>query len=144
MSNLVTLKELALISNSDVIGSPDFCVQSVATLEDATNLDISFLVNPLYRNDALLTRAGCLIAAQSDYKYLSQNTKATGPLNFLISKNPYVTFAKISQFFNNKKKILYIYPTTILQLCYGSNSLSIRHPQYLIVLLPLAPLPSRL
>ena len=101
-SKKLSIGELALALDAQFLGDkPGVYLRGVATLQDAQYDQISFLVNPLYRQQALLSHAGVLIVNQSDYEFLTQtksyqdNTRVRA---YLVSKNPYALFARIAHY----------------------------------------------
>ena len=120
-SKKLSIGELALALDAQFLGDkPAVYLRGVATLQDAQYDQISFLVNPLYRQQALLSHAGVLIVNQADYEFLTQ-TKSyqdnTGVRAYLVSKNPYALFARIAQYFANLSKpniAGFIHPTAFI------------------------------
>jgi UDP-3-O-[3-hydroxymyristoyl] glucosamine N-acyltransferase len=68
-----------------------------APLDLAQKEHISFLVNPVYRDQALTTASGALIVSPADHEFLKAN--ASIQCSYLISPNPYALFARIAQYF---------------------------------------------
>lgn len=93
-----SLHELGEKFNLVVIGDPNQTISSLSPLETAKEGQLAFLVNPLYRNEALSSKAGCIIVNQADFDFLTANPSGNSR-NYLISKNPYASFARIAQFF---------------------------------------------
>ncbi len=83
-----TLGELAEHVSGSVQGDASVIIESVATLQNANNKQISFLTNPSYRKQLADTQAGAVIIhpAEAD----------NSPGNVLISDNPYAAYAKIA------------------------------------------------
>lgn len=94
-----TIAELAEHYSARLAGDGQLEVSSVATLADANQHQLAFLANPLYRADALASSAACIIVSESDYEYLSTHSDAGSKRAYLIHKNPYAVFARISQAF---------------------------------------------
>ncbi len=80
-----TLGELARVIGARLEGDPDIIVDGVAGLDEAGPSDLSFLVNPRYREAALHSSAGALVAG-SDERIDGR------PI--LRSDNPYLAFAR--------------------------------------------------
>ena len=95
--NFPSLQELADRFNLNLKGDASKVIKGLAPLETAQGSQLAFLVNPLYRKDALQTQAGCVIVSQVDYEYLQVNGISPSR-SFLIAKNPYAAFARIAQF----------------------------------------------
>jgi UDP-3-O-[3-hydroxymyristoyl] glucosamine N-acyltransferase len=69
-------------------------------LERAQSDQISFLSNPLYRQQASDSAAGALILSQADLDFLQVNPSAhLAKRVYFVSKNPYATFARMAQHF---------------------------------------------
>ncbi len=120
-SKKLSIGELALALDAQFLGDkPGVYMRGVATLQDAQLDQISFLVNPLYRQQALLSQAGVLIVNQADYEFLTQTTSMhsnTEVKAYLVSKNPYALFARIAQYFANLSKpnmTGFIHPTAFI------------------------------
>lgn len=86
-----TLEELAEITQSELVGTPDFQITGVDELETAGPSDLSFLANPKYREAAKKSKAGALC--------IDQTTPLVESRNYLISEKPSETFQKIISLF---------------------------------------------
>jgi UDP-3-O-[3-hydroxymyristoyl] glucosamine N-acyltransferase len=80
-----TLAQLAQYVGGKIKGDADVKITAVATLENATATDISFLSNPKYTNALQTTKAGAVI--------VGYDTKAPMPL--LIADDPYYAFSQV-------------------------------------------------
>lgn len=87
-----TLSELAKHIGGRVEGDPAFVIEGVATLATATNKDISFLSNTLYKKYLATTAAGAVI--------LTEESVASCPCHALVVRDPYVSYAKIAALLN--------------------------------------------
>jgi UDP-3-O-[3-hydroxymyristoyl] glucosamine N-acyltransferase len=69
---------------------------------------LSFLSNPLYRQQASDSLAGALIVNKADLEFLQANpgTDSSNRVYF-VSKNPYATFARMAQYFAKASAPLY-------------------------------------
>src|SRR5690348_5825841 len=83
-----TLGELAVQFGCTLRGNPDVVVTHVATLESADSSALSFLANPKYRIYLATTRAAAVVVDAA--------TADECPVAVLISKQPYVTYARIA------------------------------------------------
>src|SRR5687767_15915004 len=74
-----------------VVGPTDVKLSGVAPLAIATRSDLAFLANPLYRADALKTRAGAIVLSAADRDALqSQFLPLTGALTAMaVCDRPY-------------------------------------------------------
>ncbi len=91
-----TLAEIAEFIGSKVIGDCNAVVSNIATLESATNDSISFLSNKKYHKYIKTTLANAVI--------VSNSYKIDNKINYLISEDPYLSYAKLTTLF---KKTLY-------------------------------------
>jgi UDP-3-O-[3-hydroxymyristoyl] glucosamine N-acyltransferase len=83
-----TLDELASRFDCHVQGDASTRVSRVATLWAATPDAISFLANPLYRDELATTRAGAVI--------LNEAASKDCPTPCLVSPNPYACYAQVA------------------------------------------------
>jgi UDP-3-O-[3-hydroxymyristoyl] glucosamine N-acyltransferase len=92
--------ELAKQFQVSLIGEGSSFLNGLAPLEHAQSYQISFLSNPLYRQQASDSAAGGLILSQADLEFLQLNSKKnSAPRVYFVSNNPYATFARMAQFF---------------------------------------------
>jgi len=107
-----TAIELAKQFQASLVGEASLAFNSLAPLERAQSDQISFLSNPLYRQQASDSAAGALIVSQSDLDFLQANPGAHSASRvYFVSKNPYATFARMAQHF--AKSSLPQYPAGI-------------------------------
>ena len=95
-----TAIELAEQFQVSLVGDGSITLQGLAPLERAQVSQISFLSNPLYRQQASDSTAGGLIVSKADLDFLQANPgdQSAGRV-FFVSKNPYATFARMAQHF---------------------------------------------
>lgn len=79
-----------------VQGDPNCIIHGVGTIQNAEAGSIAFLDNPLYKKYLATTQAAAVILLATD---LSEC-----PVNAIVTRNPYYTYAKIAAFFNPKSK----------------------------------------
>ena len=84
----LSLGELAVRFGCILKGDPDLRVSRVAALENADGASVTFLANPRYRRHLKQTRAGVVV--------LDPKLGDECPVNALLAKNPYATFARIA------------------------------------------------
>lgn len=89
-----TLSQLAQHVGGKVKGNADVRITAVATLENATPADISFLANPKYAKALQTTKAGAVI--------VGKDTEAPVPL--LIAADPYYAFSQIVVLLHGHRK----------------------------------------
>ena len=95
-----TAIELAEQFQASLVGEASSVLIGLAPLERAQVNQISFLSNPLYRQQASDSLAGALIVGESDLAFLQANPGVgISKRVYFVSKNPYVTFAKMAQHF---------------------------------------------
>jgi len=88
---IATLKELADISSSTLVGDEDLEIFGVNTLDNASSKEASFLANPRYIEIMKKSEAGVICV---DKSFQVEENK-----NYLISEDPSLTFQKIIEFF---------------------------------------------
>ncbi|WP_339052148.1 UDP-3-O-(3-hydroxymyristoyl)glucosamine N-acyltransferase [Candidatus Lariskella endosymbiont of Epinotia ramella] len=91
-SRRTSVKEIASVSDCKIVGSSNSIVEGVATLKNAAKSDISFFNNPKYLEDFKNTSAGACIIKESDMEFAPKG------LTCLVTKNPYVAWAKALDF----------------------------------------------
>jgi UDP-3-O-[3-hydroxymyristoyl] glucosamine N-acyltransferase len=102
MSDTISLQTLAQKFGAVIVGNPEIHIRGLAPLDRADSSHISFLVNPLYRQQALESQSGVLIVNQADSDFLKSHSNRER--SFLISNNPYALFARIGQYFESLNK----------------------------------------
>ncbi|MEN9529514.1 MAG: hypothetical protein RI932_1387 [Pseudomonadota bacterium] len=75
----------------------------ISTLSSAESRQISFLTNSRYFDDALTSKAGAILCSAQDAQQLVSRALEKGATKvnntLLVCRNPYATFARLSQFF---------------------------------------------
>lgn len=84
----LSLGELAVRFGCILKGNPDLRVSRVAALESADAASVTFLANPRYRRYLQQTKAGVVV--------LDPKLADACPVNALLAKNPYATYARIA------------------------------------------------
>lgn len=100
----VTLASLATHFNIAFEGQPDLELTGLAPLDLAQAHQISFLVNPIYRQQALDSHAGVLILNAANHQFVKLGTQR--PKAYLIARNPYATFARVAQYFEQFRQTI--------------------------------------
>ncbi|MEA9598301.1 UDP-3-O-(3-hydroxymyristoyl)glucosamine N-acyltransferase [Polynucleobacter sp. AP-Sanab-80-C2] len=104
-----TAIELADLFQASLVGEASSEFIGLAPLELAQKNQISFLSNPLYRQQASDSSAGALIVSKADLDFLNANPGENTPQRaYFVSKNPYATFARMAQFFAKQSSPTYI------------------------------------
>ena len=95
-----TAIELANQFQASLVGEASSLFVGLAPLEQARPDQISFLSNPLYRQQASESKAGALIVSKSDLEFLQSQSASTKEQRvYFVSQNPYATFARMAQYF---------------------------------------------
>lgn len=90
-----TLAELAQRIGAEVQGDASFRVTGLATLEKAGPAQVAFLANPKYASQLESTAAAAVIV------HPDVAAKSASRANFLVSDNPYLSYAKAAQAFDS-------------------------------------------
>jgi len=91
-----TLKELADYVGGEVVGDENIKIKGVMTIDEATEGYITFVSNKKYIKKLGLTGASAIL--------VSPGMEAEGK-NLLITKNPYLAFAKVVDLMMNPEKV---------------------------------------
>ena len=91
-----SLAEIAEFIGSKIVGNSSAVVSNIATLENATKESISFLANKKYHKYIKTTLANAVI--------VSTSFELDDRLNYLVSEDPYLAYAKLTTLF---KKSIY-------------------------------------
>jgi UDP-3-O-[3-hydroxymyristoyl] glucosamine N-acyltransferase len=86
-----TLAEIAEFTGSQIVGNSLAVVNNIATLENANKDSISFLANKKYQKHIKTTSANAVI--------VSTSFEIDNRLNYLLSKDPYIAYAKLTTLF---------------------------------------------
>ena len=106
-----SLKKLAGFTKDKIIGKSNIIINKISSIENAISGNITFIDNKKYFERLNTTKASaCIISENVLNKY-----KFSKDLSFLVSKNPYLSYAKLLNIFypdikspkkDNKKDIL--------------------------------------
>ncbi|MGL4348526.1 MAG: UDP-3-O-(3-hydroxymyristoyl)glucosamine N-acyltransferase [Chlamydiales bacterium] len=114
MTVTYTLEELAIKTQSKLVGNPSYTISGVDELSHATSRDVSFLSNRKYIPELKTTQAGA-ICIDECFSLLIENSVGK---NFLISHNPSLAFQTILSLFisdtNNQSGFTGIHPTAVI------------------------------
>lgn len=111
MKNMsLTLKEIATLTQSTLIGDASLIISDVSDLENADKHDASFLSNPRYEQAMRHSKAGVV--------FITPQTEVLKDRNFLISENPSAAFQKLIDLFYGhdqlKTGFKNIHPTAVI------------------------------
>lgn len=113
-----TAIELAEQFEVSLVGDGLLALSGLAPLERAQSSEISFLSNPLYRQQASDSAAGALILSKADLEFLQANpTSNTAKRVYFVAKNPYATFARMAQYFAKVSAPIYasgVHPSAVI------------------------------
>lgn len=117
-----SLAELAVLTNSQLIGDPAHYITNVADLETAESCDASFLANPRYEHLMHQSRAGVI--------FVNCQSKVIPGRNFLINHHPSKAFQQIIDKLYEEAQELTgftkIHPTAVIhETCQIGNEVSI-------------------
>ena len=103
------LSELAEIAGAKYLGDSDCVIETVNTLSEAQQGDITFFSNERYRKELQQTKASAVILSQS---FVEDCPVA----NIIISDNPYLSYALIAQYLSKDLTRLpaSIHPTAVI------------------------------
>lgn len=88
------LKELAEITQSILEGNPEKEIRGAASIEDASENDITFIATSQYVETLNQSKAGAY--------FISPGALKPSNANFLITKNPTLAFEKVVELFDKK------------------------------------------
>ncbi len=89
----LTVAEIANIVGGQIVGDADIQIDRIASLDQATQHDVSFLSHLKFEQQLNTTQAGCVLLSDS-YAMASSNMK---PLTCVLCKDPYLAFARVAQ-----------------------------------------------
>jgi UDP-3-O-[3-hydroxymyristoyl] glucosamine N-acyltransferase len=95
------LGELVERLGGQLVGDPNLQVSGIAPLQDAGAAQISFLSNSKFRAQAAQSQAAALILSSADDAFVAQSYAGAR----IVTPNPYVYFARASQFFASLDQI---------------------------------------
>ncbi len=105
-----TLSELAELTQSTLIGDPEYIIRGVDALDSACSEDASFLANPKYRSLLKETKAGVIC--------IDRQTQPEEGKNFLVSDDPSRAFQAIVEAVlvsaHNSSGFTGIHPTAVV------------------------------
>jgi UDP-3-O-[3-hydroxymyristoyl] glucosamine N-acyltransferase len=101
-----SLAELAKLLQLECQGDADCAITALATLGRASDGQLSFLANQKYKKDLAASNAAAVI--------LDVETAKDYPGNCLISTNPYLSYAKASQLFDQTPPIKGIHSSAVI------------------------------
>ncbi len=91
------IREIAAILDAQIKGRDDINIESLSSIEHASQVDLTFLSNKKYEKFLSSTRAGCILVNKDTD--ISKYDK-----NFIICDDAYLCFAKIAQIMFSQKE----------------------------------------
>ena len=108
-----TLKELAKLTDSIVIGDETIVIDNISAIDKSNKTSISFLANKKYEKYLNSTKAAAIV--------VHKDTELKSGLTFLLSSDPYLVFAKLSSIFktnsDEQKKNSHKFKCFYFRLC---------------------------
>lgn len=103
---VLSLGELASYLDAEIHGDPEGKVRSISSLADANSDQVSFLASAKYLEQLKQTSAGAVIlpAAVADQ----------APCSTLVVPDPYLAFARVTQLFDNRPKVVSVHPSAVV------------------------------
>lgn len=90
------LKQLADLLNAEMIGDPQYKVDSIATIESAEATDLTFVASEKYEKYLADTRAGIVVLSSAAADKFGGNK--------LLVSNPYLAYAQLSKIFDPRPR----------------------------------------
>ncbi|MDE1460390.1 UDP-3-O-(3-hydroxymyristoyl)glucosamine N-acyltransferase [Spartinivicinus poritis] len=102
-----SLQVIADHLEAELQGDPSYLISGIATLQQATSRDLSFLANPTYKKYLPDSQAGAILLAPDEADDFEGNA--------LVLNNPYLGYAKISHWFSVQAQPAgYVHPSAAI------------------------------
>ncbi|MFQ9623088.1 MAG: LpxD N-terminal domain-containing protein, partial [Enterobacteriaceae bacterium] len=85
----IRLADLAQQLDAELHGDGDIVITGVASMQSAQAGDITFMVNPKYREHLAACQASAVVMTQDDLPFAQSAA--------LVVRNPYLTYARMAQ-----------------------------------------------
>ena len=92
-----TLKELAKVTESILIGDPSIVVDNISSIANANSTSVTFLSNLKY-SSSLANSKACAVVVH-------KNFEDDNKFNYLKSDDPYLTYAKLTKLFKDESEL---------------------------------------
>lgn len=102
----MTLAEVASLLGATLVGEPDKVVTGLQTLEKSAADNVSFLANSRYLKHLQTTRAAAVI--------IHKDFVDECPVSALVMDNPYLGYARLSQYFSYQDYQAGIHPSATI------------------------------
>jgi UDP-3-O-[3-hydroxymyristoyl] glucosamine N-acyltransferase len=93
-----TLKELAKVTESILIGDPSSVVDNISSIANANSTSVTFLSNLKY-SSSLANSKACAVVVH-------KNFEDDNKFNYLKSDDPYLTYAKLTKLFKDESELV--------------------------------------
>ena len=93
-----TLKELAKVTESILIGDPSIVVDNISSIANAKSTSVTFLSNLKY-SSLLANSKACAVIVH-------KNFEDDNKFNYLKSDDPYLTYAKLTKLFKDEPELM--------------------------------------
>ena len=93
-----TLKELAKVTESILIGDPSIVVDNISSIANANSTSVTFLSNLKY-SSLLANSKACAVIVH-------KNFEDDNKFNYLKSDDPYLTYAKLTKLFKDESELV--------------------------------------
>jgi UDP-3-O-[3-hydroxymyristoyl] glucosamine N-acyltransferase len=93
-----TLKELAKVTESVLIGDPNTVIDNISSITSANKTSITFLSNTKY-SSLLANSKACAVIVYKDFE-------DDNKFNYLKSDDPYLTYAKLTKLFKDEPELM--------------------------------------
>ena len=93
-----TLKELAKVTESILIGDPSIVVDNISSIANAKSTSVTFLSNLKYSSSLANSKACAVI--------VHKNFEDDNKFNYLKSDDPYLTYAKLTKLFKDESELV--------------------------------------
>ena len=90
-----SLKKLAGFTKDKIIGKKNIIIKDISSIQNASSGSITFIDNKKYIEKLNSTKASACIISENVYSKYTSN----GGMSFLVSNNPYLSYAKILNIF---------------------------------------------
>ena len=93
-----TLKDLAKVTESILIGDPSSVVDNISSIANANSTSVTFLSNLKY-SSSLANSKACAVVVH-------KNFEDDNKFNYLKSDDPYLTYAKLTKLFKDESELV--------------------------------------
>lgn len=109
MQRHYSLQALASYLGVSFRGNAEYCVDSIAPLDSASHIQLTFISNPKFREKLRTCQAGILLVTEADVPFCSPES------NLLICIDPYLAYARVAQLMDTTPKSAQgIHPTAVI------------------------------